>query len=215
MRKFVNLTGKRLGALTVLRPHVEKDSEGRFLWVTRCDCGQERVMRSQSLVRGDSRSCGCGASTDRLRHGENRTTGKSPEYSAWSAMIQRVRPESRSARLYADRGIGVCDRWRGPGGYERFLEDMGRKPSAKHSLDRIDNDGNYEPGNCRWATSYEQVHNRRPVPNIVSKGVCPKGHTISGEKDYFLNSKGHAVCYTCHIEYGRQRRRRMKEEQNA
>ncbi len=93
----------------------------------------------------------------------NKTHGegwhKTPEYHAWQAMRARCeRPSFVAFKWYGGRGIKVCDRWQK---YEQFLSDMGRKPTAKHSLDRIDNSGNYEPSNCRWATREEQMRNTR------------------------------------------------------
>lgn len=216
MGKILDLTGRRFGSLVVQCMHPDTDSAGRARWISRCDCGEEKVVRSQGLVRGSTTTCGCGRGTKRLKHGENtREHGKSAEYRAWDAMMGRVRETSRSAPNYFARGIRVCARWCGPDGFAHFLADMGRKPSPRHSLDRIDNDGDYEPTNCRWATATVQVHNRRPPPNIIIKGVCPQGHLIQGEADYRINTQGSAVCYTCRIEYGRQRRKRMREERNA
>lgn len=96
------------------------------------------------------------------RHGDapSGTARVTPEYRAWAAMRDRCsRQKNPKYHLYGGRGISVCDRW---GSYENFLADMGRRPSPAHSLDRGDNYGNYEPGNCRWATRSEQSGNRRP-----------------------------------------------------
>lgn len=102
-------------------------------------------------------------------HGHAINGTKTPEYMAWACMIARCHGTSeRYRRLYTSRGITVCDRWRNS--FEAFLSDMGQKPSAKHSLDRIDNNRGYEPGNCRWATQKEQLRNSRRAVNVTFNG---------------------------------------------
>jgi hypothetical protein len=92
----------------------------------------------------------------------------SPEWRAWKAMRQRCAPGSKDYQRYGARGISVCPRWEN---FEHFLTDMGRRPTASHSIDRIDNDGNYEPGNCRWATKRDQAQNRRSSIPVTIRGV--------------------------------------------
>lgn len=96
----------------------------------------------------------------RQKHGDASHKGTTPEYKAWSSMRARcLKPNHPKYHLYGGRGITVCERW---DVYRNFLADMGRRPSSEHSLDRVENDGNYAPDNCRWATRSEQSRNRRP-----------------------------------------------------
>ncbi len=103
-----------------------------------------------------------------LKHGMARTS----IYHTWRAMQDRCYNENlESFALWGGRGIKVCDRWTDQNGFENFLSDMGDKPSRHHSIDRIDNDGNYEPSNCRWATKKEQAENRRPTRFLDFNGI--------------------------------------------
>lgn len=143
--------------------------------LVRCDCGTEKVMRVCEVYGGRTKSCGCWKRKRmgnlNLRHGEARVDGaaSTPEWRAWSAMISRCEATTwRDYANYGGRGIRVCDRWRGS--FEAFIEDMGRRPSPGHSLDRIDVNGNYEPDNCRWATLEQQANNKRNSAFITAFG---------------------------------------------
>ena len=159
---FINLVGKRYGRLVVLLLAPKLSPGDVIRWLCLCDCGNEAVVSRLELRSGDTKSCGCLGSESKktiaLKHGHTRN-GHSPEYRAWYAMRRRCSEKKNVGYAnYGGRGISFAKRWEI---FENFFADMGPKPSASHSLDRIDNDGNYEPGNCRWATKNEQMRKTR------------------------------------------------------
>lgn len=164
MGAFKDLTGKRFGRLLVLyRDKLGKDSHSK--WACKCDCGNEISVYGINITRGLTSSCGCLHSeiTKKIFVTHGATVGERlSEYTSWSQMKARCNnPKTKNYNDYGGRGVTVCARWLES--FENFLEDMGLKPTPKHSLDRFpDNEtGNYEPSNCRWGTSREQSTNRR------------------------------------------------------
>ncbi len=157
--KKLDLVGHKYGLVTVLGE--PRRCLGSFSWKCRCDCGAEFTALAGNLRSGKTKSCGClrdKLAKDRIQHGHARKGAISTEHKTWMAMIQRcTNPNNNRWRHYGARGISVCDRWLK---FENFLADMGLRPKGL-TLDRKNNDGNYEPGNCRWATASEQQRNKR------------------------------------------------------
>lgn len=174
-REYPDLTGDRFGRLVVVAYAAKRGK--RTMLVCRCDCGAERIVDRGNLASGKTRSCGCavrlGIAHPNQRHGMRKTS----VYRRWSGMIQRcTNPKSDQWEHYGGRGIRVCERWLS---FEAFHADMG-DPPAGTTLDRIDVDGNYEPGNCRWATAAEQARNRRTSTLLTHAG---KTQSISDWSD--------------------------------
>ena len=168
---------------------------GNIVGLWRCRCGQEKKLPMSRVKSGNAKSCGC----LRTKHGcasKPRTT----EYVAWQAMFVRCRAKTgRNYEIYAARGITVCERWNE---FSAFLSDMGKKPSTKHSLDRINNARGYAPENCRWATAAQQQQNRKdsllwdikgkifPSSREAGKHFGVDAHTIR----YWVRERG-----DCHV----------------
>lgn len=167
----VDVAGREFGKLTAIKKVGSR--KGHPIWECRCDCGKiTRVPVSKLVYRGPRQSCGCSrgffATENRRKPGRQRNGKVSTEYRIWGSIWQRCgNPKNPAYDLYGGRGITVCPEW---SSFDVFLQDMGERPSSKHSLDRIDNDGPYSPSNCRWTTYRQQANNRRGNQRLTFRG---------------------------------------------
>jgi hypothetical protein len=177
--KPLDLRGRTFDRLRVLGSGAPASS-GKTTWRCECSCGScARDYRTNQLRNGKTRSCGCLRSETSPKNGFQPTHGMSrlrdgkpsAEWLAWKNMRDRcLNPKADSYRHYGERGIAVSPLWIGEGGFERFLAEVGPRPSSRYSLDRIKNDRGYEPGNVRWATRHEQAMNKRTTLFVTIEG---------------------------------------------
>jgi hypothetical protein len=171
--------GQRFARLIALSV-AERAKNGNEQWSFQCDCGNTTIARTVDVRRGFKRSCGClMKETSALTAKMNATHGMvgTSEYNTWAHIIQRcTNPLNSGWKCYGARGISVCERWLK---FENFLADMGQRPAPHLSIDRINNDGNYEPSNCRWATRKQQMNNRQPYRNTRKRNHL--GHFLPSD----------------------------------
>jgi hypothetical protein len=166
--RALDLSGHRFGKLTVVGLGDATPSKHRR-WVCACDCGGTSYPTTGSLRSGKTKSCGCGIGVSARSRFTTHGLTQTPEYGIWCNMLARTgEPSNKSYPDYGGRGISACPDW--ASSFQAFYDYMGPRPSPRHTLDRINNDGNYEPGNCRWATYEVQASNRRSTKRIAHDG---------------------------------------------
>lgn len=163
--KHQSVVGRRFKMLTV---ESQRTENGRSIAICRCDCGRETRVRVSRLFAGQE-GCPCRKGSLSGRHGHAALNVSTPTYRTWGSMKERCsNPEHVSWDRYGGRGIAVCERWLA---FDNFLLDMGERPSLQHSIDRIDGDKGYEPGNCRWADLKTQARNQKTNVILAHNGV--------------------------------------------
>lgn len=162
-----DLTNIKFGRLQAIKKSV-KQSGYRALWDCKCDCGRDFVANRSALTSGNTKSCGCLKIDQLTQRNTKHGKARSSEYNLWTR-IKRVctRPQSNRYVYYGARDIKMCERWHQS--FQDFLSDIGQRPTPRHSLDRINNNGDYEPKNVRWATCQEQMLNTRSNRHIIYK----------------------------------------------
>lgn len=170
MAQKTDITGQKFDRLLVIMYTGNLNASKKRMVLCRCDCGVEKEMVASNLVSGMSKSCGC----LKVEKFKNRVTthgmaGKTMYY-RWNGMIQRCyNPDHSEYKNYGSRGIKVCDRWRNS--VLNYIADLGEPPFKGASVDRINNDGDYNPENCKWSTKKEQSVNRRPTRLLSYNGL--------------------------------------------
>ena len=198
--KLRNIQGQQFGRLTVLQRSYEKRDGVR--WLCRCECGQNIITSSKVLLNGSTKSCGClrneKAAARQTTHGLTSNGRHAREFRSWVHARERCyNTNNKNYALYGGRGITICDRWRNS--FAAFLEDMGASGPGL-TLDRKDSNGNYEPGNCRWATQKQQCRNRRNSVRVIWQNeklqICDLADRLSLKSErlkYFFCTKGLSI----------------------
>lgn len=167
MRPKPQLIGQVFGRLTVIG-EAERSKHNHIQWYCECSCGKVTIVTTACLKTGNTISCGCYGDECRLVNARTHGMRRTKVYVTWCQMIARCLDQnSISYKNYGGRGISICDRWRQ---FNNFFADMGDRPFKNAQIDRIDNEGNYEPGNCKWSTPAENALNRRSTRYITYNG---------------------------------------------
>ena len=194
------MVGKKFGRLIVLSfaelRHFPSGNHPAAYWNCICECGKKIITSGAALRSGHTKSCGCYCKEQYLKantkHGACAGDKPTDEWKLWHGMIGRCKHSFRGHKNYFDRDIKVCEEWLGSEGFKRFLSHLGKRPGKESSLDRIDNNKGYEPGNVRWATAKEQSANKRSGYRIerfsdieLIEELERRDYTIDGSKKFF------------------------------
>lgn len=186
MPKFKDLMGQKFGRLTIIEL-AGRNKSHKIIWKCLCDCGKEAIVVGTCLVTGRTKSCGCLHKEVITKHG---LTG-SRIYAIWNSMMSRCyHPKNKYFKGYGARGIRVCNEWHDAKTFYNWAQNNGYKKGL--TIDRINNNGNYEPSNCRWATLKEQCNNKRTNRLITINGIThnlTEWATIAGLKKATLHAR--------------------------
>lgn len=210
MGKLRDLSGQKFGRFTVTDKHESRGvgKKSKVYWFCKCECGTEKWVIGASLTSGNTKSCGCYHSDNLVKRNKSHGMSKTSVYRIWSGIIGRTcNPDDNSYSRYGGRGISVCERWKD---FENFYEDMGDRPEGK-SIDRIDNDGDYCPENCRWATDKQQTNNSSRNFLITRNGETKTLAEWCGGIDGDYNGIPYSVIYYRIKDYGWSIERAFKE----
>jgi len=183
----------RLEFLKDMTPRIEPSGRSKRMSLFRCDCGTEKSIMYDHVMSGHTKSCGCFRTELIVKRSKTHCLSGTAEHNVWKGIKKRcLNEKEESFKYYGKRGISICDRWLNS--FENFYADMGKKPSALHQIDRINNNGNYEPSNCRWVTPSENSRNRRSSKRWVINGV---EYQTSAEAAKFLSCSQPTIVRMC------------------
>ena len=211
MGRLIDLTNKTFGRLVAIK-RWGSDKHNKPTWLCRCECGKETIVSGQNLRRGNTKSCGCLSLEINKKQLVKHGLYKSKEYKIWTSMLQRcTNPNASGYEFYGARGISVDPKWLD---FQNFYADMGKRPSSKHSIERIDNSANYEPCNCKWETANKQAINKRTRQDNKTghKGIDWYGSRQKWRTRITFNKKTLVLGYFDRIEDAIEARKKAEQK---